>query len=377
MLGLKFSDPVLEQAFAEAYERQFRQHMRWAVVVALGLYLLLGAIDSLLFAGLDRGLRILQYGLTLLVFVPALIYFLLPGPRLHAQGMVAAVNGAAMLASAGTLLALPPGAADGHALVPLAVMMFTLTFFRLRFVWAAGVVSAGLVFLVAGMLWNGWPVPYVLGFGASYAITLAAGVVACYSMERSVRQTFILMEQLHQERERLTEANARLDKLAYRDELTRLPNRRSFFEHLQQEWDRHRRKGEPLAVLMIDVDHFKRYNDGYGHQQGDECLRRVARVLARSARRAGDMAARLGGEEFVILLPGMDLEAACRQARKLNRTLDKVNLPHAWSRVADHVTLSIGVAAAVPGEGGPEDLLQRADEALYRAKDRGRHRVEC
>ena len=170
--------------------------------------------------------------------------------------------------------------------------------------------------------------------------------------------------------------NAQLETLSRSDPLTGLPNRRHFDEVKEIEFRRARRAGVALSVLLCDVDYFKRYNDTYGHALGDECLRGVARALQAAMRRAGDLVARIGGEEFAVLLPATDTATALALADRLRESVAALGLPHAGSDIAPHVTLSIGVATLEAGGADSFDgLLQRADRALYRAKSRGRDRV--
>jgi diguanylate cyclase (GGDEF)-like protein len=166
-----------------------------------------------------------------------------------------------------------------------------------------------------------------------------------------------------------------LDSLASLDGLTHIPNRRRFDDSLRQEWARAAREGMLLAVAMLDVDYFKPYNDHYGHGLGDECLRRVAGALRARLQRPADLVARYGGEEFVLLLPDTDAAGALSLAESCRVAVSALRIPHAYSSAADHVTLSIGVAATQPPNDGPSRLLARADEALYRAKSEGRNRV--
>ncbi|HEX9670891.1 MAG TPA: diguanylate cyclase [Thermoanaerobaculia bacterium] len=176
---------------------------------------------------------------------------------------------------------------------------------------------------------------------------------------------------------RLQEANAGLQLLSALDGLTGIANRRRFEEVLDLEWRRASRAGLPLALAMVDIDHFKRYNDAQGHQRGDDCLVRVAHALAGSLHRAGDFVARYGGEEFVVVLPGSDEEQAVAYAETLRRGIEALAIPHAGSATADVVTVSVGVAAAVPEPGAPPAaLVEAADRALYTAKHNGRNRVE-
>ncbi|VUZ27955.1 Uncharacterised protein [uncultured Comamonas sp.] len=167
-----------------------------------------------------------------------------------------------------------------------------------------------------------------------------------------------------------------LEKMAFVDALTGLPNRRQFDQTLQAEWLRSQRSGQPLALLMIDIDFFKQYNDLYGHPGGDACLRAVAKVLRGAMGRSYDLVARYGGEEFVCLLPECTLEGASAKAQALCQAVRVLQLPHGGSKVAQHVTISVGVAALVPeAEQGSDQLLALADARLYCAKEAGRNRV--
>lgn len=183
------------------------------------------------------------------------------------------------------------------------------------------------------------------------------------------------LEQLVQQRtEALERANRQLTQLAGEDSLTGLANRRSFEQALARAWGMARRGRESLALVMVDVDHFKAYNDGFGHPAGDGCLRAVAQQLRAGLRRQGDSVFRFGGEEFVLLLPDTDAEQALHCCELLRQGLEDQALPHPLGVV----TISLGVAATRPDSGneaGMEDLLARAEAALYQAKREGRNRV--
>ncbi len=170
-----------------------------------------------------------------------------------------------------------------------------------------------------------------------------------------------------------------LEKLSLRDGLTNIPNRRSFDKELQREWSHAMRGGHPLPVLMIDIDHFKQYNDNYGHGAGDECLKRVAETMNRKPRRPLDFIARYGGEEFVALLPDTDATGALQVAEQLRAAVAEANIPHAHSDTAPMVTISIGVAthSQKTPKTSMEELLTAADLALYQAKEKGRNQVRA
>lgn len=164
--------------------------------------------------------------------------------------------------------------------------------------------------------------------------------------------------------------------LATHDELTGLANRRNLNEVLASEWARSMRSDQSLALAMIDIDYFKLYNDQYGHQAGDECLKRVAHTIELNARRTGDLAARYGGEEFLLILPDADVTVAQRLAEDVRKSIEALDLPHVDSP-AGRVTISVGIAVqGVAAFKDAESLLRAADQALYLAKDRGRNQVQ-
>jgi len=169
----------------------------------------------------------------------------------------------------------------------------------------------------------------------------------------------------------------KLATLAIRDGLTGLANRRHFDDMLQQEWRRAERDGTPVSLVMMDVDNFKKFNDQYGHQAGDSCLKAVARVIEVEARRAPDLAARYGGEEFVLLLPNTDEVGCALVAERIRQSLENLNLAHALNPPTKRVTLSIGGATGWPNaetQGNHPSLIAAADRALYAAKHAGRDR---
>ena len=177
------------------------------------------------------------------------------------------------------------------------------------------------------------------------------------------------------ERERgLVSAKDRLEELAQVDPLTKLANRRTFDSRLHAEWERGAVLGHPVSLLMIDVDHFKPFNDRYGHVAGDECLQAVGNTLASTARTRTDITARYGGEEFAILLPRTGLEVAIEVAERARKAVEALNIAHC-DAAAGQVTVSIGIASFVPMTGDARQLVKAADAALYSAKRHGRNTV--
>ena len=176
--------------------------------------------------------------------------------------------------------------------------------------------------------------------------------------------------------QKLEEANEKLESLSKTDPLTHIPNKRHFSEMFEKEWGRAMRNGTSLSLILIDIDHFKKYNDNYGHMQGDWCLKSVAQALAGVLKRAGDFVARFGGEEFIAILPDNNLEQGELVANRMVEQVRGLQIPHDRSDTAEIVTISAGVASIVPTKTEkPEELITKADEALYFRKQNGRNGV--
>ncbi|MGG3940910.1 diguanylate cyclase [Peribacillus psychrosaccharolyticus] len=180
------------------------------------------------------------------------------------------------------------------------------------------------------------------------------------------------------EKERLLiESNMILQNLSSMDGLTGIANRRSFDSRIADEWKRSlRQNGEPLSLIMLDIDHFKLYNDTYGHQEGDNCLKKIAAAIQACCIRPGDLAARYGGEEFSVILPATSAAGAISVAERIKTAIDRMQIPHANSLNSPHVTVSMGIGTVIPSEAGTvTTLIEHADQALYQAKSQGRNRM--
>jgi len=174
--------------------------------------------------------------------------------------------------------------------------------------------------------------------------------------------------------EKLLQLQKELEELSFQDGLTRVANRRMFDSIIQVEWTNARRNSQPLSLIMLDIDYFKQYNDHYGHIQGDDCLRQVAEVLSGAGTRANDFFARFGGEEFVLVLPQTDSEAAKKIAERCRKLIFKAQIPHEKSLVSTVLTISVGVGTVIPGyQDEPVDFINSVDQRLYQAKQLGRN----
>lgn len=199
-------------------------------------------------------------------------------------------------------------------------------------------------------------------------VVVQAKVRAMYRLVKMQRALVKMAEQLH-------DANQELQRLSMTDGLTGIANRRMFDETLQREWRRCARLNKPMSLVMLDVDHFKQYNDLYGHQKGDDCLKAIGKKLSKSAPRPADLVARYGGEEFVMILGETDEDGARWVAERIRQRVALLQLPHEGSK--HHVvSVSCGVASVHPTrELSADTLLQSADLALYQAKHQGRNTV--
>lgn len=274
--------------------------------------------------------------------------------------------------------AYPDGNHNLHASYNIITMMILISF-SMRLLWH---VSTSILLAAGGcaeimLLINHWHFSSLQLAHACLLIGVVLTVVAFF-VERRERFGFlneVLVEIKSQELERL---NHHLATLAREDALSGLANRRAFDDVLGIEWERGRREQHPIAVVFIDVDFFKLYNDNYGHAAGDTCLRQVAFAIKQSLHRATDLAARYGGEEFVVLLPNTDILGAREVAERILAHIDSLAIPHERSHVASHVTVSMGIASLIPSPYvSAEQLLDEADHALYQAKSYGRHQYAC
>lgn len=233
--------------------------------------------------------------------------------------------------------------------------------------WVGGFLGLVLIWAMGGKF--DWPLLHRSFTGGSLL-----GMFLSYYAEWRDRYSFLQTQLLKGKHEVSEEYASRMSRLSRQDALTGLANRRQFDEIMTEEWRRALRQGSSLTVLMIDIDHFKHYNDTLGHTSGDSCLRKVAGIIAAQARRPGELAVRYGGEEFLLLYPDTTQAEACRYAERLVRAFRQAGIPQAPGLDYDSLSVSVGVASTVPGVHmlRPEELVCAADDALYETKTHGR-----
>ena len=363
---LQFTGHV-EQQFRDHYFERNLPRARFATAIYLALVVLVTVVNML--GGLaPMPVSVLEpiYLLRVAVACPALIVILLAtywAPLQRHYQLVASVAVVVTGISVMTISALAAASGSpqfqmGDVLVVVYATLFLGLLFRAVVAVAIALVTA---FVAIGLLLD--VLPQDLTFAA--AILFTAGLMAVLSarrVERLVRANFIETQ--------------RLADIAERDGLTGLYNRRMFDTLTRRLWQQAQRDSETLQIVLVDIDHFKRYNDLYGHQAGDNCIKQVAAVLEKAAKRPLDFCARYGGEEFALVLYGPSGTGPTAIAEQIRAAVMACALPHADSDAADVTTVSVGSALTIAGgKGSLAGLIQKADEALYRAKQAGRNRV--
>lgn len=319
--------------------------------------------------------------LRLLVFVPLLLIgaSLLPLIKPIWREWVSLTKG---LMAAGIIVYLCVSSTDEMA-APYLISLSLIPLFnggleRLRF-WQALVIdlAALAMFTAAALSIPQASTPVMVGAALVMVSTIVFMLYGSYWLEHEERTNWLMLQHEHLLLDKLEAGNHRLDQLTRFDPLTEIANRRHFDEFLAQVWTRARQDAQDVALLMIDIDHFKLYNDHYGHPVGDACLKEVATTMSRHLRKPGDLVARFGGEEFIAVLSRTSLPEAMAAAERVRDAVWRLQRPHESSPVQPWVTVSIGVAC-LRAQGAQADvnhLLAEADEALYQAKARGRNQV--
>lgn len=375
---LPFPAP-LEASFQSYYARHYQGHMALGLGIGV-LAILVTVFEEFLLPADDRGILLfIRIGLMLPISV--LLFFLLQSgvwqSRQQGMLMLATLGGALGFLIMGFFA--PETGSRLYVGTLVMVEIFGLVLLRMQFAYALScvlVIASGAAMALLWLPFPGDPQDHFVDL-ALIVFSGALCLVGNFMMERSARSDYLQQRMLEVHQKDLEASNAYLQLLLRTDALTGISNRRYFDQRLQEEFRRAERGNYPLALLMIDIDCFKPFNDTYGHQAGDEALSRVAGVLATFARRPGDVAARYGGEEFALILPGSREPDARVIADELVAAVYGQGFPHGASLVADRVTISVGVASVLPGQEECDEvrLIARADQALYDAKTTGRNRA--
>ncbi len=374
-LRLRFRDPALEARFSAERQERSRLHNRITIpgfTIVFDLFLLTefrAAPEIVVLSAILRGVFSLGVALFVLLDWRGRL------GRLTGPCVVALAILPTLFASTETLLTTSLTALPNLQAMPL-IQLGVL-------IWRMSVPQAGIAAALACVIFISVVVaaPYVPpAIVPSLILTdLAIGIAVftfAIRLDFRDRQVFLFGLQAAIRGDMLAEQNRALARLSQSDALTGLGNRRRFDDALAEAWAEGRALNTPVALVMFDIDHFKAYNDAFGHRQGDQCLQAVAEAAARCVRSTIDTLARYGGEEFAVILPAASLEEARSVAERLREAVLARAIPHRCVGPPGIVTVSLGAASMVPGEGTAADLVEAADRCLYAAKRRGRNRVE-
>lgn len=379
---LRFPDPW-EGIFRAEYAEQSVFQARIAAVIGIVLYMLFGFRDLFLAPEIITAVWIIRYGLVMPLLVLVLVLTFIKPLRKYvlwlAMLAILAVGGGVFAVS--SVMSRPLNYMIDTGLIP--IIIFACTVSRMRF-YQALACTLLLFFMYQGFaFYNGADAPFFMGsepyqihqaFSFLVLIVIMIGLFACYLLEYRVRENFLQNMMLQEEGQRLRGLTAVLQQLSSTDGLTGLFNRRHFMQAFDAEWRRCQRENRPLGLILLDIDYFKPFNDNYGHQPGDEVLKKVGAALKGVAKRGGEMAARYGGEEFILLFPEQDLEGIRKVAAKVNQVIRDLQIPHEYSQVESVVTCSVGAVSLYPSNDYTlEQIIEKADENLYGAKEGGRN----
>ena len=373
-LWLALPEP-LESQFCTSHDDMASASFRSTIVWAMGLFLIVGA--SVLFT-----VKTDQLGIWPFTF-PVFLIFIFGGwllsfsqrVRAQYQKYVTVLSGLCVFYAVlhpSLLVEGPLRTLIHQGTVFVVVLVYLGINLRFKFALLAGTVSGLLAYPVM------WLLDLPMNWDMSIATFLGGsglGALLRYRDERRTRKLFLQSRLLELDNERIQQLADELERLSFLDGLTGLANRRYFDRMFDKAWRTGSREMHPLSLVMLDVDFFKRYNDHYGHQHGDQCLQEIARAISFVTARPQDLAARYGGEEFVLLFPRTDNLAARHLTSRILEKVRAMEIPHAVSDCADFVTVSAGIATVMPSPDlDMHALLSAADKALYRAKEQGRDR---
>jgi len=356
-------NPDLEGEFRHSHFEETLQHTR--------VCLCLAAVTTMAFAGMDLvvlgpELNRIPGAIHVLGIIPMLILALASSflPQRHRIYPPLAMFVATILGLGVAAIQIIATLGGVSILLPCLMLTIIFIYFMGGLFFYQAVAANSIVMFVYIIVGFALQLP-VREFAYDALAVLATnlfGAAVVYMHEKTSRMRFLEGWLLHE--------------LVARDGLTGIQNRRMFDQHIQRIWQQAVREQKRVAVLLADIDCFKDYNDRYGHQAGDECLRAVAVSLSQCARRPLDFVARYGGEEFAVVLYEASREYVAEVLTRIQRSIAELNIPHEASRVASRLTLSLGAAFILPsGNRTPDGLIQLSDEALYCAKEQGRNRV--
>lgn len=373
---LRFAPELEDRYQKEMIQRRYHPYIA-LIIVSIIMYDLFMFNDKIMLPDIYRIAWMIRLGIVTPVMLALFLFLRIQGLKKYLYEVVTTL----LFLAAGSIIVFLVLSRHPNVVHYYTGIILVITFgnivVRLPFRYALGA-SLLIFFCYLSALPFIQAMPLDVMFNSSVVIfaSIALSMVGNYFLENESRRDFLLNLKLNIQKVQLKKVNQQLENLSTSDPLTGLANRRLFDVTLNSEWNVARRVGYPLALIFIDIDKFKDYNDNFGHQAGDLCLKKIGQALRANVFRPHDLCARYGGEEFVVLLPHTSLDNAVQVAERIRGFVQDLGIPHATSGVCPVVTLSLGVACCIPQhQTSPQVLIELADQALYQAKFRGRNQV--
>lgn len=351
------------------YSRQFVNYMRTTLFLTLILFTLSAFLDLFLLQNV-KILAMIRFGLVTPILVILTLFSLTKYFLKHQQFIMIMASLTLTFGLFAIACYVTPELKGLYLDAVLIIQIFSFTLARIKHLFATGIILISWLMLNS-ILWYGFHFSSELlwGYNYLYLSTSCLAITTGILMNQNSRRTYLQARLLDLEKRHLAIVNDRLESLATIDGLTGVANHRYFLAALLTEWRRACRFNYPISLLMIDLNHFKQLNDQYGHQIGDQCLQQFAFVVNQFVRRTGDLVARYGGDEFAMILVATDLEGAYSVANSIKNAVEKINFYEKKVKTNIQMSACIGITSAFPEKDiKPRDLINQADQALYRAK---------
>jgi diguanylate cyclase (GGDEF)-like protein len=374
--SLSFPEQI-EAKFSNYYFNRMKEIMNQSIILGVFIYLLFGILDILIYSDYLRKLFFVRY----IVVTPVLligVYFLLNVKKERdiqlLFSLVLLIAGISIIVM--ILIVHDPTHRYYSGLTVVLLFAYVAVGLRFKFALFVGWSFIVLYYLAAIIIYH--PIDnFLISNTFSLIFFNIIGMISSFFFEKHQRKLFLLSALVEIESKELEISNDRLKKLSRVDPLTNLANRRHFNGFFKKEWLRAMRYNIPISLIMIDVDFFKTFNDILGHQKGDEILTKISIIFNNCTRRAGDLASRYGGEEFLLVFYDTPLEQAVKIAENIREKILKLKIPFPGTESGETLTISLGVATVIPNKNSScESLISAADDALYMAKRKGKNRVE-
>ncbi len=368
----------LETDFLEDYFQKSILQVRVAILIAVAAYGGLYVLDFRIAPEIVHETFLIRFVLVIPVLLAVLILSYCGHFKKYNQIYLSVGSIAAGLGPVITMALVEPSVGVYYLAPAIIIVLAIFCLVKLRFFYAAGcalLIFSSYIFMI--IYTDQALLPGTINNTVMFAVAILVGLVSNYFFEVRLRREYLLSRELEYRTVEVEAENRKLQKLSTIDSLTGVANRRGYDDFVNREWKRAAREKKQFSLVMADIDFFKAYNDNYGHNAGDNCLKRVADCLVEAASRPGDLVARYGGEEFVIVLSDTSSENAGALAAKARKAVESMKIEHSDSLASRYVTVSLGVATMIPDQDlPPESLLEAADNALYVAKHDSRNCVK-